>query len=129
MHRQPLLDERPPAAYAVSAPIHGLTSQEAHRPAVPTAPSRRSTEPSLAPNAACATVPSCWSVPKICALSPRDLRARLDQMILGPHADEGLDALLGASVLDFLFPEVKSMVGFGDGDGVTRTSGSTRSRS
>src|SRR5207244_2272497 len=30
--------------------------------------------------------------------------------------DEGLDALLQASVLDCLFPEVKSMVGFGDGE-------------
>jgi len=50
------------------------------------------------------------------ALSPRDLRSRLDRMMLAPHPDEGLDALLSASILDVLFPEVKSMVGFGDGE-------------
>ncbi len=50
------------------------------------------------------------------AVSPRDVRARLDRMMLAPHPDEGLDALLGSSVLDVLFPEVKSMVGFGDGE-------------
>jgi poly(A) polymerase len=50
------------------------------------------------------------------ALSPRDVRARLDRMILAPNPDEGLDALLTSAVLDTLFPEVKSMVGFGDGE-------------
>jgi poly(A) polymerase len=50
------------------------------------------------------------------ALDPKDLRHRLDRMILGAHPDEGLDALLATSVLDALFPEVKSMVGFGDGE-------------
>jgi len=44
------------------------------------------------------------------------VRSRLDQMMLAPHPDEGLEALLSASVLDTLFPEVKSMVGFGDGE-------------
>src|SRR4051812_21157564 len=50
------------------------------------------------------------------AVSSRDLRTRLDRMMLAPHPDEGLEALLNASVLDTLFPEVKSMVGFGDGE-------------
>lgn len=50
------------------------------------------------------------------AVRPEDVRLRLDRMMLAPHPDEGLDALLSASVLDSLFPEVKSMVGFGDGE-------------
>src|SRR5260221_6930870 len=50
------------------------------------------------------------------AIEPEELRARLDRMILAPQPDEGLEALLEASVLDCLFPEVKSMVGFGDGE-------------
>ena len=50
------------------------------------------------------------------ALGPAQVRARLDRMILAPNPDEGLDSLLTASVLDALFPEVKSMVGFGDGE-------------
>ena len=37
-------------------------------------------------------------------------------MILAPHPDEGLDALLAGGVLDALLPEVKAMVGFGDGE-------------
>jgi poly(A) polymerase len=49
-------------------------------------------------------------------LPPREIRTRLDRIIVGPHADLGLDALLAASVLDALLPEVKSMVGFGDGE-------------
>ena len=50
------------------------------------------------------------------ALGREDLRVRLDRMMLAPRPDEGLDALLDASVLDTLLPEVKSMVGFGDGE-------------
>jgi poly(A) polymerase len=49
-------------------------------------------------------------------LAPSDLRTRLDRLMLAPHPDEGLDSLLASSVLDVLFPEVKSMVGFGDGE-------------
>lgn len=49
-------------------------------------------------------------------LSPTDLRSRLDRVLMGPHADEGLDALLSGGVLDALLPEVKAMVGFGDGE-------------
>jgi poly(A) polymerase len=50
------------------------------------------------------------------ALATEDVRARLDRIILGNHADLGLDALLSASVLDVLLPEVKCLVGFGDGE-------------
>ncbi|HVU03179.1 MAG TPA: HD domain-containing protein [Polyangiaceae bacterium] len=49
-------------------------------------------------------------------LSAPDIRSRLDRMMLGAHPDLGLDALLAASILDVLLPEVKSMVGFGDGE-------------
>lgn len=49
-------------------------------------------------------------------LEPRDVRARLDQVMLGEHADEGLDSLLATGVLDALLPEIKAMVGFGDGE-------------
>jgi poly(A) polymerase len=50
------------------------------------------------------------------ALAPEDVREKLDRMILGEHADAGLDALLTMGVLDSLLPEVKKMVGFGDGE-------------
>jgi poly(A) polymerase len=50
------------------------------------------------------------------ALKAPDIRNRLDRMMLGGHPDLGLDALLDASILDVLLPEVKSMVGFGDGE-------------
>lgn len=45
-----------------------------------------------------------------------DVRKHLDRVIMGPHADLGLDALLTSGVLDSLLPEVKAMVGFGDGE-------------
>lgn len=49
-------------------------------------------------------------------VSAQDLRRLLDRMIVAKHADEGLDALLTAGVLDRLMPEVQAMVGFGDGE-------------
>jgi poly(A) polymerase len=49
-------------------------------------------------------------------LAPEEVRSRLDRLIVAPHPDLGLDALLSASVLDALLPEVQSMVGFGDGE-------------
>lgn len=45
-----------------------------------------------------------------------DVRGLLDRVILGGYADLGLDALLASGLLDALLPEVKSMVGFGDGE-------------
>jgi poly(A) polymerase len=50
------------------------------------------------------------------ALSRSDLRTALDRVVMGPHADAGLESLLASGVLDVLFPEVKAMVGFGDGE-------------
>jgi poly(A) polymerase len=52
----------------------------------------------------------------ITALGAVDLRRYLDRVMLGDHADEGLDALLVSGTLDVLLPEVKAMVGFGDGE-------------
>jgi poly(A) polymerase len=49
-------------------------------------------------------------------LNPRDVRGLLDRVMLGEHADEGLDSLLATGVLDAILPEVKAMVGFGDGE-------------
>ena len=50
------------------------------------------------------------------ALAALEVRSRLDRVIMGEHADAGLDALLTSGVLDVLLPEVKAMVGFGDGE-------------
>jgi poly(A) polymerase len=50
------------------------------------------------------------------ALGPQDIRARLDRVMMGERPDEGLDSLLATGVLDALLPEVKAMVGFGDGE-------------
>ncbi len=50
------------------------------------------------------------------ALDAGDVRPLLDRVMMGEHADEGLDSLLTAGVLEVLLPEVKAMVGFGDGE-------------
>jgi poly(A) polymerase len=50
------------------------------------------------------------------ALSPTEIRPHLDRVLLGEHADDGLDSLLASGVLDSLLPEIKAMVGFGDGE-------------
>ena len=44
------------------------------------------------------------------------LRSRLDRVVMGSDPEGGLDALLANGALDALFPEVKAMVGFGDGE-------------
>ncbi len=49
-------------------------------------------------------------------LAADDVRPLLDRVIMGAHADEGLDSLLTTGVLDSMLPEVKAMVGFGDGE-------------
>jgi poly(A) polymerase len=56
------------------------------------------------------------SADDIAALGAADLRPYLDRVMLGEHADLGLDALLVSGTLDVLLPEVKAMVGFGDGE-------------
>ncbi len=50
------------------------------------------------------------------ALSPPDIRAHLDRVLMGEHADAGLDSLLVSGVLDVVLPEIKALVGFGDGE-------------
>jgi poly(A) polymerase len=45
-----------------------------------------------------------------------EVRSRLDRVLLAPDPEAGLDALLTAGALDVLLPEVKAMVGFGDGE-------------
>jgi poly(A) polymerase len=61
--------------------------------------------------------PVVLALPKdVRALDPLTLRRALDRMMLGDHADLGLDALLCGGVLDALLPEVQAMVGFGDGE-------------
>jgi poly(A) polymerase len=52
----------------------------------------------------------------LAALDAGAVRSRLDRVMMGEHADLGLDALLAGGVLDALLPEVKAMVGFGDGE-------------
>jgi poly(A) polymerase len=49
-------------------------------------------------------------------LAATDARPFLDRVMMGEYADAGLDSLLVTGVLDVLIPEVKSMVGFGDGE-------------
>jgi poly(A) polymerase len=49
-------------------------------------------------------------------LPAADVRGLLDRVILGQYADEGLDSLLATGVLDSLLPEIKALVGFGDGE-------------
>jgi poly(A) polymerase len=46
----------------------------------------------------------------------RDLRARLDEVLMAADPESGLDALLTCGALDALLPEVRSLVGFGDGE-------------
>ncbi|HEX5097915.1 MAG TPA: HDIG domain-containing protein [Polyangiaceae bacterium] len=50
------------------------------------------------------------------ALGAAAVRRDLDRVMMGEHADLGLDSLLVTGVLDVLLPEVKAMVGFGDGE-------------
>jgi poly(A) polymerase len=52
----------------------------------------------------------------IALLDPKDVRPLLDRVMMGQYADEGLDSLLATGVLDAILPEVKAMVGFGDGE-------------
>jgi poly(A) polymerase len=52
----------------------------------------------------------------IALLEPKDVRPLLDRVIMGNYADEGLDSLLATGVLDAILPEIKAMVGFGDGE-------------
>jgi len=50
------------------------------------------------------------------ALRGEEIRSHLDRVIMGAYPELGLDALLTSGLLDTLLPEVKAMVGFGDGE-------------
>lgn len=52
----------------------------------------------------------------LASLDPADVRRHLDEVMLGAFPEAGLDALLAMGVLDALLPEVKALVGFGDGE-------------
>ncbi len=45
-----------------------------------------------------------------------DVRRSVDRIIMSREAEDGLDALLESGALGAMFPEVKAMVGFGDGE-------------
>jgi poly(A) polymerase len=55
-------------------------------------------------------------VADVTGLPATDVRASLDRVMLGEYADEGLDSLLATGVLDAILPEIKALVGFGDGE-------------
>ena len=44
------------------------------------------------------------------------VRASLERVLMGRDPEAGLDALLELGALDLLLPEVKALVGFGDGE-------------
>jgi len=44
------------------------------------------------------------------------IRGQLERVLMSRHPEEGLDALLACGALDALLPEIKAMVGFGDGE-------------
>lgn len=44
------------------------------------------------------------------------VRGAMERVLMGRHPDQGLDLLLEVGALDALLPEVKAMVGFGDGE-------------
>jgi poly(A) polymerase len=49
-------------------------------------------------------------------LDARGVRTRLDRVVMGEDPERGLDDLLESGALAAIFPEVHSMVGFGDGE-------------
>lgn len=49
-------------------------------------------------------------------LSIEELRAGLDRVLMGRHADRGLESLLAVGLLTAVLPEVAEVVGIGDGE-------------
>jgi poly(A) polymerase len=49
-------------------------------------------------------------------VEPARVRAALERVLMGRDPEAGLDALLELGALDLLLPEVKALVGFGDGE-------------
>ncbi len=58
--------------------------------------------------------PADWKSASTATLS--DLRSRLDRVMMGRDPEAGLEALLACGALEVLLPEVKNLVGFGDGE-------------
>jgi poly(A) polymerase len=48
------------------------------------------------------------------ALGRHEVRHQLDRVVMGRHADRGLDALLATGVLEAVLPEVRALVGLND---------------
>jgi poly(A) polymerase len=65
---------------------------------------------------AVATVPTVPSPAEWASVRVETLRQYLDQLLLGRHTQEGLDALHASGALDAWLPEISAMVGFGDGE-------------
>jgi poly(A) polymerase len=65
---------------------------------------------------ALATVPTVPSPAEWASVRVETLRQYLDQLLLGRHTQEGLDALHASGALDAWLPEISAMVGFGDGE-------------
>ncbi|MDD9932670.1 MAG: HDIG domain-containing protein [Myxococcales bacterium] len=53
---------------------------------------------------------------ELLALDLSEVRGQLDKLLLGKHTQDGLDALLVCGALDVWLPEIKALVGFGDGE-------------
>jgi poly(A) polymerase len=51
-----------------------------------------------------------------CSFDASAVRARLDRVMMGESAEDGLDACLQLGLLAPIFPEVHAMIGFGDGE-------------
>ncbi len=50
------------------------------------------------------------------AMSPGDIRQRLDAILLARHPDVGLEVLLDVGCIRAVFPELLAIVGYGDGE-------------
>jgi len=130
MAREPISSKNP-------EPLVPGPEQVRRRPASPASPARpvvtrpvevrTSADPTRAEAAfarAVAFAEAGVSAEPVALVSPDDVRALgapktralLDRVMMGSHADLGLDALLVGGLLDALLPEVKAMVGFGDGE-------------
>jgi len=60
-------------------------------------------------------VPACDFKAAVADYLP-DVRRRMDEVMMSPDAEAGLDALLECGALGAVLPEVAAMVGFGDGE-------------
>ena len=70
-----------------------------------------SAEKGLRPSGVIACPPEAFALVEL----PR-VRGALERVLMGPQPEAGLDALLELGALDALLPEVRALVGFGDGE-------------